>query len=220
MNISVDNKCKLMGIFIVYTEVLGVSNGKNNLEKEILEIERKYSSQNPEELKDNHIVRAYRDFYWKIGVDPTKTRPSGEALRRRINRTGKLPRVNDIVDAGNIASADTLVPIGIYDMSKIRGDPSLIISSGNEIFYGIGKKDPEKVNKGIPILIDEEGKVMHIYPHRDSILTSVDLNTRNVLIVGAGVPNVDKELVISAVNITCNLLSKLGGKIVHEVIIA
>jgi DNA/RNA-binding domain of Phe-tRNA-synthetase-like protein len=208
-----------MGIFIAYTEVLGIINGKNNLESEIVKIEKKYSSENPEDLRNNPIVRAYRDFYWKIGIDPTKTRPSGEALRRRINRNGKLPRLNDIVDAGNIASADTLVPIGIYDMSKIRGNISLIISSGNEIFYGIGKKDPEKLDKDIPILVDDEGKVMHIYPHRDSILTSVDLNTRDVLIIGAGVPNVDKNLVTYAVNLTCNLLSKLGGKIANEVVL-
>ncbi|MFN3268498.1 MAG: phenylalanine--tRNA ligase beta subunit-related protein, partial [Zestosphaera sp.] len=66
-------------------------------------------------LKDNEVIRAYRNFYWKIGIDPTKTRPSSEALIRRLLR-GSFPRLNLVVDAGNIASAETLVPIGIYDI--------------------------------------------------------------------------------------------------------
>ncbi|MBW9141288.1 MAG: hypothetical protein K1T65_06290 [Candidatus Aramenus sp.] len=219
MRVTVSKECKEMGIFIAYTEVLGLRNGQGNLEEEIRRIEDEFSGQDPDSLKNDPVVRAYRDFYWRIGVDPTKVRPSGEALRRRIARNGKLPRINDIVDAGNIASAKTLVPIGIYDLAKIMGEPSLVISKGDEEFLGIGKKSPEKVEKGIPILVDGEGRVMHIYPHRDSVLTSVDLNTKDVLVIGAGVPNVRNELVAEAVQITSNLLSKIGGKIAHEVVI-
>ena len=28
-----------------------------------------------ESLKDQPVFRSYRDFFWKVGVDPTKTRP-------------------------------------------------------------------------------------------------------------------------------------------------
>ena len=35
-------------------------------------------------LKDEPLIRAYRDFYWRVGVDPTKTRPAGEALTRWV----------------------------------------------------------------------------------------------------------------------------------------
>ncbi|MEM1564209.1 MAG: hypothetical protein QW161_06030, partial [Candidatus Bathyarchaeia archaeon] len=31
---------------------------------------------NVEKLKEDPTVRAYRDFYWRLGIDPTKTRPS------------------------------------------------------------------------------------------------------------------------------------------------
>ncbi|RJS80419.1 hypothetical protein CW708_00695, partial [Candidatus Bathyarchaeota archaeon] len=30
-----------------------------------------------ETLKDNPTVRAYRDLYWRLDIDPTKIRPSG-----------------------------------------------------------------------------------------------------------------------------------------------
>ncbi|MEM2412537.1 MAG: hypothetical protein QW447_02425, partial [Candidatus Bathyarchaeia archaeon] len=49
------------------------------------EVKAKYDI---EKLKENPVVRAYRDFYWKLGIDPTKTRPSGEALLRRVLHGG------------------------------------------------------------------------------------------------------------------------------------
>ena len=52
-----------------------------------------------ETLKDHPIVRAYRDFYWKLDIDPTKTRPSGEALLRRVLHGDELPRISTVVDA-------------------------------------------------------------------------------------------------------------------------
>ncbi|BDC19596.1 phenylalanine--tRNA ligase beta subunit-related protein [Acidianus sp. HS-5] len=218
MNITVSQDCKNLGIFIAHTEILGVTNSKGKLDEEMRKVEEMYSQEDPEKLKLNPVVRAYRDFYWKIGIDPTKVRPAGEALRRRINRNGKLPRINDIVDSGNIASSSTLVPIGIYDMSKIIGEPSIVLSKGGEEFYAIGKDKPEILQKGIPVMVDKE-KVMHIYPHRDSKITSVTDSTKDILIVGAGVLGVPQEIVGNAVSMVVELvLNYLGGKQTHQVI--
>lgn len=220
MNILVSQKCKEIGIFIAHTELLGVINSKGKAEEELLRIESQFSSENPDDLKNNPIVRAYRDFYWRIGIDPTKIRPAGEALRRRIARNGKLPRINDIVDLGNVVSSSTLVPIGIYDLAKVKGEPSIVLSDGNEEFLAIGKDKPEIVPKGVPILKDVE-KVLHIYPHRDSKITSVTENTKDILIVAAGVEGVPKELVLNAAKEVANLIQKyLGGKITHEVMLS
>ncbi|MBB5252306.1 B3/B4 domain-containing protein [Sulfurisphaera ohwakuensis] len=213
MIVKVCEDAKKLGIFIGFTEVHSVTVEKNSklIEMELEKIEEKYKGENPETLKDNPVVRAYRDFYWKIGIDPTKIRPSGEALRRRVSRNGRLPRINNVVDSGNISSTETLVPIGLYDMDKIVGNPRIILSKGDELFYGIGKKEPEKVSPGIPIMIDESGKVMHIYPHRDSLLTSITFETKNVLIVSAGVPGVEKDLVFYAAKLTAELLVKYAN---------
>ncbi|ARM76240.1 B3/4 domain-containing protein [Acidianus manzaensis] len=220
MNIRICQKCKDLGIFVSHTEVLGVTNSKGKSEDELKKVEDLYSNEESEELKNNPIVRAYRDFYWKIGIDPTKIRPAGEALRRRITRTGKLPRINDIVDLGNVVSSNTLVPIGIYDLSKVKGEPSIILSRGGEEFYPIGKDKPEILEKGIPIMVDSE-KVMHIYPHRDSKITSVTENTKDILIVSAGVKGVPETLILEASkSVACLIQKYLGGRITHEVIIS
>lgn len=211
--ISICEKAKALGIFIAYTEVdnIKVENTTGALEEEIRKIEEKYRKLNPDELKNDPVIRAYRDFYWKIKIDPTKTRPSGEALRRRISRNGNLPRINNVVDIGNLVSANTLVPIGIYDRARFKYPLTLRMSKGDELFYGIGKKDAEKIEPNIPILVDSEGKVMHIYPHRDSTLTNIIQSTKDVLIIGAGVPNVSEELVKNAVASVAELLSKYAN---------
>ncbi|BDB97306.1 B3/B4 domain-containing protein [Saccharolobus caldissimus] len=220
--LNISDEARRLGIFVALTEVVNVTvrHSDHALDEIISKIEEKYKIQDPESLKNDPVVRAYRDFYWRIGIDPTKVRPSGEALRRRVARGSKFPRINTVVDIGNIASIETLVPIGLYDRDKIAGNLHIVLSSGNEQFLGLGGKNIEKLDKGIPILIDDEGKVLHIYPHRDSILTSITLETKNVVIVGAGVPNVDKTLVKRAVDFVVDLLEKItGGKREYETLV-
>jgi len=208
--VKVDRKAKSWGIFVAFNELSGIRNGYPEFEGEISEFEREYSKGDLEGLKDNPVIRAYRDFYWRIGIDPTKTRPAGEALRRRLIRDGKLPRISFIVDVGNMVSAKTLVPIGIYDRKKFVEEPVITISEGGEEFLGIGKKKVERVQPGVPIMLSGKA-VMHIYPHRDSLLTSVDDKTTDVLVVCAGVPGVPESLVKQACNEVKDLLVKYGS---------
>lgn len=63
-----------------------------------------------ENVKDDPGYRAYRDFFWRVGIDPTKIRPASEALVRRILAGKPLPTINTAVDAYNLASALSGVP--------------------------------------------------------------------------------------------------------------
>lgn len=85
-------------------------------------------------LKDAPVFRAYRDFFWQIGIDPTKMRPSSEALIRRILMGKEFPRINILVDLYNLASAKTGATIAAYDDSKIHGALSLTWSKAGERF--------------------------------------------------------------------------------------
>ncbi len=171
-----------------------------------------------ESLRDDPIVRAYRDFYWRIGIDPTKTRPSSEALVRRALR-GRWPRINPVVDAGNIASAKYMVPVGIYDMDSFQPPAEIRLSRGDEVFLPIGGRE-EKVSSGVPIMVDSRGVVMHLYPHRDSRYTMVRDTTRRVLIVAAGVPRVPIEKLKATVKEVQRLLALLGWRSCDEVYVS
>jgi len=161
-----------------------------------------------EGLRRDPVVRAYRDFYWRIGIDPTKTRPASEALVRRGLR-GRWPRVNPVVDAGNIASARYMVPIGLYDAERFQPPAVLRLSRGGEVFHPIGGGE-ERLPPRVPILVDNGGVVMHLFPHRDSVETMVRPETRCVLVLAAGVPGVEPERLRSAVQEVLRLLGLLG----------
>ncbi|WP_456468039.1 B3/B4 domain-containing protein [Archaeoglobus sp.] len=161
-----------------------------------------------EDLKEHPVVRAYRDFYWRIGIDPTKQRPSGEALVRRALRDN-IPRINNVVDAGNIASMETFVPIGLYDLDRVKGELKLRFAGEGELFKPIGGRD-EKLEKNQIVLADEE-KILHVFPYRDSRETMIRKETKNVLIVACGVPGVDKMVVETACRKASDYIVKLAG---------
>lgn len=146
-------------------------------------------------VRDENTARALRDFYWRIGIDPTKTRPSSEALLRRLLKK-ELPSINNLVDAGNLASTRTLVPIGIYDTEKIRGEPVIRLSEEGEHFRGIGNLHVD-VEAGIPVLADDEG-VIHLYPYRDSVRTMITEQCTEALVVACGVRGMKGKVVEQA----------------------
>ncbi len=200
----IEDSAKKLGIRIAYSftwgppvESLDSSKLDIIIEELINTIKEKHDLAT---LKENPVVRAYRDFYWRIGVDPTKTRPAGEALVRRILR-GVFPRINPIVDAGNLASAETMISIGLYDVSKIKFPCKITISRGGEKFYPIGGGVKE-LKPGIPILVDSNNKILHLYPHRDSIETAVKEDTMVVWVLAALVPGLPSDLGVEAVEKT------------------
>ena len=210
--LTVSEDARGLGIFVAYTIAWcrDVCEYRDDPLREDVEAMTKLvrSRYSLESLKSDPVVRAYRDFYWRIGIDPTKTRPSSEALVRRALRN-QFPRIHPVVDAGNIASAETMVPIGLYDLDRARPPFRIVLSRGGEVFRGIGGK-VEVLEKGIPILIDSQGTVMHIYPHRDSVDTMVRETTQRIFILAAGVPRVPRDLVQRATVRVAELLQKIG----------
>lgn len=214
MRIILDDKVRTMGVHVAYGVVYNVIVEKDRVDvreyaKQL--IEKLISEYSIERLKEHPVIRAYRDFYWRLGIDPTKTRPSSEALLRRVLRTKTMPLINNVVDAGNFASLETLVPIGLYDIDRVKGMLRLRVSREGEVFDPIGG-NREILSEGLPVLADEE-KIIHLYPHRDSRHTMIRTSTKNVLIVACGVPNVPSSLVKEAASKTINYILRFAGGI-------
>ena len=81
-----------------------------------------------------------RALYRKFGLDPTKVRPSSEALLRRLKKGDAMPRVNSLVDVANAMSIQLQVPVGLYDLDKAVGDALTIrLGRDGESYTGIRK---------------------------------------------------------------------------------
>ena len=219
--IELSSEVKKLGIYLAYATVGEVHVERDRVDvaeytKRIInEVLERYTL---ESLTRHPIVRAYRRFMWRLGIDPTKVRPSSEALVRRILRTKSLRNINNVVDSGNFASIETLVPIGIYDLAKLKPPLLLRYAKRGEHFLPIGGK--EEVLKGNEVVLADSEKIVHIFPHRDSVYSAVSEETKSVLIVSAGVPAVPKQLAIEAVKKTINYIKVFAsGRKESEVVV-
>ena len=165
---------------------------------------------NIETLKDNQTVRAYRDFYWKLDIDPTKTRPSGEALLRRVLHGKELPSVSTVVDAYNLASMKTIIPISGFDKDRLNPPFQIRFAKNGETFTGIGMNKPIILTDKMLVLADEK-QILCIYPYRDSDYTKITGQTRNVLIVGYGAPGITEEQLKETVETTLSYIRLVSG---------
>ncbi|MFX1466549.1 MAG: B3/4 domain-containing protein [Promethearchaeota archaeon] len=150
-----------------------------------------------ETLKDNETFRKYRDFFWKIDIDPTKIRPASEALIRRILQGKPLPKINTGVDAYNLASIKSGIPLAAFDMDKITGNLTMRFSKDGEEFTGIGMKKP-KILTGKEIVVADVRRLIAIYPYRDADFSKIMPFTENILVMSCGVPGIAWETVQAA----------------------
>ncbi|HSL19958.1 MAG TPA: phenylalanine--tRNA ligase beta subunit-related protein [Vicinamibacterales bacterium] len=124
-------------------------------------------------------MAATRSMYRKVGIDPTKTRPSSEALLRRIKKGEGLPRINTLVDICNWCSAEFQLPYGLYDRERILGNVQFRLGDDGEEYRGI-RKDTVHV-AGRPTLADSSGAFGN--PTSDSARTMVTPSTTQALVV-------------------------------------
>jgi len=116
-----------------------------------------------------------RALYRRFGTDPTRVRPSSEALLRRLKKGEPLPRVNSLVDVANAMSVQLQVPVGLYDMDKASGDDlSIRLGAEGEGYTGIRK---EHVNvAGRLCVADSQGPLGN--PSADSARTMITTDTQ------------------------------------------
>ncbi len=120
-----------------------------------------------------------RTLYKALGIDPTKTRPSNEALLRRALKGETLYRINTLVDALNLVSLREQLPFGLYDLDRVSPPVTLRRGSPGEQYEGI-RKGPVSV-EGRPVLVDTRGPFGN--PTSDSLRTSIGLEARRALVV-------------------------------------
>ena len=113
---------------------LEVTPPRPDFDQEVADAER--------EVADGLVagVEDARALYRRFGVDPTRHRPSSEALLRRVRRGEGLPRVNSLVDVANVVSLRGQVPVGLYDLALVEGTLEVRLGLEGETYPGIGKE--------------------------------------------------------------------------------
>ena len=158
-------------------------------------------------LKDISAIAATRRVYKACGKDPSRYRPSSEALIRRVLQGKQLYQIDTLVDLINLASIAYGYSIGGFDAGKFSGDTlSLGVGREGEPYEGIGRG---MLNiAGLPVYRDAIGGVGT--PTSDNERTKMGLATRRLVALVNGYDGNEEtvrataQLIIRLVERFCN----------------
>ena len=150
---------------------------------------------------------AVRTMYKRVGIDPTKTRPSNEALLRRVRKGDTIPRINSLVDIVNWCSLEFQLPYGLYDLSKINGAVTIRLGADGESYPGI-RKDDVNVSGRITVA-DATGAFGN--PTSDSARTMVTTATTDALVVIYAPAEVASAQVRRVLEVTSARMADIAG---------
>jgi len=132
-----------------------------------------------------------RALFRRFGIDPTKTRPSSEALLRRALRGDRFPRINSLVDVANVMSLLAQSPVGLYDLDHVEGPLTIRVGAEGEGYEGIRK---DRVNVGGRLCVaDAFGPCGN--PSSDSARTMITTQTERaawIWFLPVGEPAIDR----------------------------
>ena len=132
-----------------------------------------------EAIKEHPQIAATRRMYADCGKDPSRYRPSAEALMRRIVKGNDLYQINTMVDLVNLVSMRFGYSIGGFDADKVVGNVVAGIGREGEPYNGIGR-GPLNI-ACLPVLRDAVSGFGT--PTSDEERTAMSLETSHFLMV-------------------------------------
>jgi DNA/RNA-binding domain of Phe-tRNA-synthetase-like protein len=162
---------------------IAVKESSEELKKLIHEESQKIRSKMKiEDIENDKIAKSYRKLWWNFKIDPTKLRPSGEALIRRVTLGKDLYLINNFVDCFNLVSIQTGLSIGAHDIEKLSGDITIRLSKAGEKFTAIGSKG-EIILNGNELVVSDDKKILDLaYSTSSSELTKITKETSKAIL--------------------------------------
>ncbi|MGD0242166.1 MAG: phenylalanine--tRNA ligase beta subunit-related protein [Streptosporangiaceae bacterium] len=134
----------------------------------------------PEQLEP---VADWRLAYQAFGAKPKRTRPSVEALLRRVQ--AGLPRIDRLTDVYNAISVRHLLPVGGEDLARYRGPARLVRAAGDEPFDTMRDGQPvtDHPEPGEVIWRDDDGVTCRCWNWRQCVRTRITHDTTRAVFI-------------------------------------
>lgn len=168
-------------------------------------------------INEIDTIKTVREMFKLENMDPSRYRPSSEALLRRILRGQELYKINSVVDVNNWCSLEFFLPMGVYDKENIVGKTvTFRLGANGESYVGI---DGEIQNAQGKIVMTDEEKVCG-GPVSDSDKTMITVNTKKVLMVIYAPQNFQKTILQSVLDISVKrMIIYNGGNLTFQSIV-
>jgi DNA/RNA-binding domain of Phe-tRNA-synthetase-like protein len=155
-------------------------------------------------------VADWRAAYRAFGAKPQRTRPSVEALLRRLD--AGLPRIDRLTDAYNAVSIANLVPVGGEDLDRYQGPARLVRATGHEDFDTVAHGEPavEHPKPGEVIWRDDAGVTCRQWNWRQCTRTRMTAATTNAVFIIDGLAALGPDGLTAAGNDLASSLVRLS----------
>lgn len=154
------------------TDAPKLLQGRINLFVESLRLEHALS-----QITEIEGVREWRASFKKLGIDPSRYRPSSESLLRRLLQGNPFFWVNSAVDVNNFLSIHYGLPLGIYDEANISDSVICRIGHAEDNYDGLNGREVQMNGK----LLLSDGMGAFGSPIVDSVRTRVSNESKNLL---------------------------------------
>ena len=145
---------------------------------------------------------------WKaLGADPSRYRPSAEALYRRIKKQNYLASIHSAVDMNSFLSLQYEIPLGLYDADKIEGDVEIKVGTATDQYEGLNNR----INSMTNILTSKDAIGAFGSPYVDSKRTAVGETTTNALHLFYLRPSMEKDTALQLLTAASNMFTGING---------
>lgn len=152
-------------------------------------------------------INEWRTLFKTVGTDPSRYRPSNEALYRRVQKQQFLHTVNSAVDLNNFLSLQYQIPLGIYDVKHVIGDVKIKIGRDHDSYVAINEREVSLHHKIHSA--DQQGPFGS--PFVDSKRTAVSTNTTEALHLIYLQPSQKNEESIQLLQALSNMFTQIHG---------
>ena len=163
-------------------------------------------------MKHPHIA-GWREVFRSFGVTHKTNRCSLEALVRRITTGEKMWNVSNVVDLYNCCSLLSLVPMGGYDLDKIKGNICLRFGTKEDKFDGLGIKDQIDIDPKHVVYSDDEKDICWLWNYRDSKHTALTETTKRAIFFLDSAFELQHINMNEAIQVFVDGLSRINGSV-------
>ncbi len=209
MKLIITPEVRSLGIDVGLAVISGaeISNKSRPLEK--LKKDTIELIQQNQHFVGNPILQAYRDLYQLCGVTEEFNPPASHLLGL-IERNGRLPNINTVVDCYNLVSAQTQLSIGAHDTDHIKGNITFRLTDGHEKYTPLGEEAPIQVSPGEYACCDSE-KILCRLDVKQCQETRITKETRQFMVYVQGNRATNRDYLEKALTQVCALIKEICG---------
>jgi len=160
------------------------------------------------DLDNDPVLISYRQLLAEVSNAQVVASP--EYLLRLIQKHGRLPQINTVVDAYNIVSAETRAVVSAHDLDKLKGTLRMIQLDESMIFEPLGPGESEQLPLGEFTIHDDEHPLCRLNC-KQSRRSSVTPATRNLLLYAQGNPQLEGDALRAALDAACEAIMRFSG---------